>query len=129
MKSNQLLHLKQKCVITHVAVHILSLVEGIVEYIAACIVQKVTKFVLCKEFSLALVKSASERTSAFLIIQNNGGLVVPSVSVIKVVKHCEVVICSSMNTKKVVSSKGINTYCFLLVNIICTEYVLHNQTD
>ena len=120
-------------------------VGGIVEYIAAWGVQKVTKYVLCKEFS-----SASECTSAFLIIKNNGRLVVPSVSVIK---HCEVVMGSSKNIKKVVSgewerllvsrmlidmpcdlfpelnehfvetSKGIDIHFLVLAKFICTQYV------
>ena len=94
-----------------------------------------------------------ESTNALLIIKNNVGLVVPSVSVMKIVKHCEVIMRSSVNIKKVVSgewerllvsrmlldipcdlfhelnqhfmetSMGINTHCFILVKIIYSEFI------
>ena len=51
------------------------------------------------------MRSASESTNALLIIKNNGGLVIPSVSVMKIVKHCEVIMRSSVNIKRVVSEE------------------------
>jgi len=64
-----------------------------------------TKCVSCKDCSLALVRSASESTNALLIIKNNGGLVILPVSVMKIVKNCEVIMGSSVNITNVVSEE------------------------
>ena len=76
-------------------------VEGIIVYIAGWVVRSVTKQVSCKECSLALISPASECTSALLKMKNKIGLV-PSPSVVQIVRHCEIVLRSCVNIKRVV---------------------------
>ena len=90
---------------------------------------------------------------ALLKLKNNGGLVVPSPSVVHSVGHCEMVLPSCINIKRLVpgqwekmlvsrmlvempsdlfvelndhfmkSSKDIDTHCYILVKLICKKII------
>ena len=128
-------------------------VEGILEYIAGWVVRSVTKNVSCQQCSLALVRPAQQSTSALLTLKNNGGLVVPSASVVRIVKQCEIVLRSSINVKRVLpgqwekmlvssmltgmpsdlfpelvehsieTSKCIETHHYMLMKLICQQFI------
>ena len=128
-------------------------VEGVVEYIAGWVVRAVSKKISCNRCAIALVRPASECTSALLKLKNNGGLVVPSLSVVRIVRHCEIVLRSCINVKKVVcgqweqmlvsrmllelptdlfvdlkdhfivTSKGIDTHCYIMTKLICESFL------
>ena len=128
-------------------------VEGILEYIAGWIVRSVSKSVSCQQCAPALVRPVEQCTSSLLTLKNNGGLVVPSISVVRIVRECELVTRSSVNVKKVVSgewekmllpkfmnampsdlfpelaehsletAEGIETHIYILTKLICQRYL------
>ena len=98
--------------ITHtvISLGLSAFLEGILEYIAGWVVRSVSKKVSCQcSFVLVRPAQANEYTSALLTLKNNGGLVVPSASVLRIVRQCEIVLRSCVNIKKVVPGqwKGI----------------------
>ena len=76
-------------------------VDGSLDYIAGWVALTVRKYVSCQKCSFALVMPAQECTSALLTLKINGGLLVPSVSVLRIVKQCEIVLQSCVNVKRV----------------------------
>ena len=76
-------------------------VDGRLEYIAGWVVLTVGKYVSCQKCSVALVMPAQECTSALLTLKMNGGLIAPSVSVLRIVKQCEIVLQFCVNIKRV----------------------------
>ena len=80
---------KANCFSRGTKIDLRNFVKGIVEYVAGWVLRNVPQYVSGEEYSLALVRSTSEWPNALLILTNSGGLVVPSVGVIKVVKRCE----------------------------------------
>ena len=129
-------------------------VEGIIEYVAGFVVRKVVTKVNCAECAEALVtETNSSSHTGLLQLKNNGGLVVPSSDVIKVVSHCETVVRSSVDIKQVKSGqwekmtvakllatvpeglftelndhfldtcKGIDTHYSNLLRLLCEEFL------
>ena len=79
-------------------------VEGVLEYISGWVVRKVCEKVSCKDCACSLVAPSTNLSScsaSLLKLKNKGGLVVPSASTLQIVRHCELVLRSSVNIKRV----------------------------
>jgi hypothetical protein len=65
--------------------------EGILEYISGWVVRKLSQKLKCQICFFSLVRSTecSDPIPSLIALKNNGGLVSPSQSVVKIVKHCE----------------------------------------
>jgi hypothetical protein len=65
--------------------------ENILAYIAGFVVRKVLKFISCKVCAEALLEKDNNNIYYLNLInvKNNGGLIVPSADVVKIVKKCE----------------------------------------
>ena len=127
--------------------------EGIVTYISGWVVRKIVSKIDCSTCQHSLIRKASACPSGLLRIKNNGGLVVPSEDVVKVVNVCEKLIrINSFSTKlqnvnyeavfvsNVISnipsnvfahleehyietSVGLDNHYYHLLKIICKEFV------
>lgn len=129
-------------------------VDGILDYIAGWLVRKVLNVVNCADCATALVKSPEAPSLGGLLeLKDNGGLFMPSVDVIKFVRHCEVVLRSTVDVKHVRSgqweglvtnkmlsslpsglfshladhfsstAKGIDTHYSILVKLLCDQFI------
>lgn len=79
------------CIITKLS----PFVTNILSYIAGWIVRRLSATIGCGDCLSALVETAGPKSNSLLEIKNNGGLVTPSASVVKVVEHAEKVLRSS----------------------------------